>query len=211
MESYLTVIIPTLNNIKGLIYLKKYFNNKSYVIRIIDNSKTNLGFAGGVNSAGLKDEVNTKWLLILNDDIEFNDKISNNKSQITNESQIINNKYQNTIEKLIFFAEENKLEAVTPVLRNPDGGIENLGFRVLPYGKIELINKYDKYSNNQIFSRGSLYRRPLQNSHAYILAQLKSAKPFSWIQESYGQDKKDTMLFFPLSLAAVLAFLILIL
>ncbi|KKP66677.1 MAG: Glycosyl transferase, group 2 family [Candidatus Roizmanbacteria bacterium GW2011_GWA2_35_19] len=150
MESYLTVIIPTLNNIKGLIYLKKYFNNKSYVIRIIDNSKTNLGFAGGVNSAGLKDEVNTKWLLILNDDIEFNDKISNNKSQITNESQIINNKYQNTIEKLIFFAEENKLEAVTPVLRNPDGGIENLGFRVLPYGKIELINKYDKYSNNQI-------------------------------------------------------------
>jgi len=149
MESDVTVIIPTLNNIKGLRYLKKYFNNKSYSIEIVNNSKINLGFAGGVNSVGLREEVNTKWLLILNDDIEFKDKISNNKSQITNKYQITNIKYQNTIEKLIFWAEENKLDAVTPVLRNPDGKVENYGYRLLPKGKIELSLLPPRFSDGE--------------------------------------------------------------
>lgn len=49
MKNNLTVIIPTLNNVKGLNYLLNYFKNKPYEVAVVDNKKKNLGFAGGVN------------------------------------------------------------------------------------------------------------------------------------------------------------------
>ena len=52
MKRNLTIIVPTLNNFKGLKYLLEYFKNKKYVVVVIDNKKKNLGFAGGVNKGG---------------------------------------------------------------------------------------------------------------------------------------------------------------
>lgn len=117
MKTTTSVIVPTLNNIKGVNYLKNYFKEKPYKIIIIDNSKKNLGFAGGVNK-GVK-AAKTKWLLILNDDIEFKD--------------------DKILLYLIKVAEKKKLDAVSPILRNPNGEIENYGYKVLPYGRIQLI------------------------------------------------------------------------
>ncbi|MFA6081605.1 MAG: glycosyltransferase [Patescibacteria group bacterium] len=119
MDSSLAVIIPNYNNIEGLHYLLSYFKKKPYEIIVVDNSKKNLGFAGGVNKGS--ENIRTKWTLILNDDIEFNDK------------EIIN--------KLIQFAEEMKLDAVSPILRNPDGKVENHGYKVLPIGRINLVKE----------------------------------------------------------------------
>src|SRR3989338_3916747 len=116
----LSVIIPTLNNVKGIKYLLNYFKDKPYKVIVVDNKKINLGFAGGVNK-GSKNVV-TKWMLILNDDIEFFDDVS--------------------INRLIELAEKNKLDAVSPILVNPSGEVENYGYRVLPYGKVELIKSY---------------------------------------------------------------------
>ena len=139
MKANLSVIIPTLSNVKGLKYLLNYFKDKPYKVVVIDNKKKNLGFAGSVNK-GAKN-IKTKWMLILNDDIEFFEKMSNIKYQISNKSQILKykNKKQNTIETLIQFAEKEKLDVVSPVLRNPNGRIENYGYKVLPYGKVELV------------------------------------------------------------------------
>ena len=117
IQTKLSVIIPTLNNSKGLEYLLNYFKNKPYKIAVIDNKKKNLGFAGGVNK-GAKN-IKTKWLLILNDDIEFYDEVS--------------------INQLIEFAEKNKMDAVSPILINPNGEVENYGYKVLPYGKVGLV------------------------------------------------------------------------
>lgn len=117
MNASLSVIIPTLNNVKGLKNLLSYFKNKPYKVIVIDNKKKNLGFAGGVNK-GAKD-IKTKWLLVLNDDIKFYDDVS--------------------IDRLIEFAEKKKLTALSPILVNPRGQIENLGYKVLPYGKVELV------------------------------------------------------------------------
>ncbi|MFA6016650.1 MAG: glycosyltransferase family 2 protein [Patescibacteria group bacterium] len=159
METDLTVIIPTYNNLEGLQYLLNYFKDKEFKVIVVGNGldprlrgddtgnlvylpqEKNLGFAGGVNK-GAKD-VKTKWMLILNDDIRFDKKITNNKSQITNEYQILNNKKikQNPIESLIKYAEENNLDAVSPILKNPNGEVENYGYKVLPYGKVELIKE----------------------------------------------------------------------
>ncbi len=141
MVKLLTVIIPTYNNTKGIEYLLNYFKNKQYEVVVVDNKNKNLGFAGGVNKGA--ENIETKWMLILNDDIEFEDEILNNKSQITNKSQILNIKREkhDTLEALVRFAEEKKLDAVSPVLRNLDGGVENYGYKVLPYGKIELIKE----------------------------------------------------------------------
>ncbi len=118
MKTNLTVVIPTLNNFRGLDYLFTYFKDKPYKVVVVDNSKKNLGFAGGVNK-GAKN-VKTKWLLILNDDIEF-----------LNEA---------TINQLIETAEKKKIDALSPILRNPDGKVENYGYKVLNYGKVELVN-----------------------------------------------------------------------
>lgn len=121
MDSSLTVIIPNYNNVKGLQYLLSYFKEKPYKVVVVDNSKKNLGFAGGVNKG--VENIKTKWMLILNDDVEF----------IHNSS----------VDKLTQYAEKKKLDAVSPILRNPDGSIENYGYKILPYGKVELIESVE--------------------------------------------------------------------
>ncbi|MFA6532555.1 MAG: glycosyltransferase family 2 protein [Patescibacteria group bacterium] len=121
MNSDLTVIIPTLNNVKGLQYLLSYFKEKPYKVTIVDNSKKNIGFAGGVNKGA--ENIKAKWMLILNDDVEFIDNSS--------------------VDKLIQYAEKKKLDAVSPVLRNQDGRVENYGYKILPYGKVELVESVE--------------------------------------------------------------------
>ncbi len=135
MKNKLSVIIPTLNNINGLKYLSNYFKEKPYKIVVADNKKKNIGFAGGVNKAAKN--IMTKWMLILNDDVVFQDQILNIKDQ--NDRSKIKNKQSPTIENLIKYADKNNLDAVSPALRNPDGKIENYGYKVLPYGKVELV------------------------------------------------------------------------
>src|SRR3972149_665134 len=125
MKNRLTVIIPTLNNLEGIKYLRRYFRDKDYGLVVVDNSRKNRGFAGGINYGARN--AKTKWLLILNDDIEFKD--------------------ETTLDKLVKEAEKRKLDAVSPLLRNPNGKIENYGYRVLPYGKIEL---FSTSSNNKM-------------------------------------------------------------
>jgi len=117
MNASLSIIIPTFNNVKGLKYLLNYFKDKHYKVIVVDNKKKNLGFAGGINK-GAKD-IKTNWMLILNDDIKFYDGIS--------------------INRLIEFAEKKKLHAVSPILINSNGEVENYGYKILPYGKVELI------------------------------------------------------------------------
>ena len=128
MKTNLTIIIPTLSNIKGLNYLLNYFYDKPYKIAVIDNKKKNLGFAGGVNK-GAKN-IKTKWLLILNDDIEFYDEVS--------------------INQLIEFAEKNKMDAVSPILINPNGEVENYGYKVLPYGSVKLVKSVESVKSVNI-------------------------------------------------------------
>ena len=145
MNSTLTVIIPTLNNTFGLKYLLNYFKDKPYQLIVVDNKPTskkleslkvgkfesliylpqkkNQGFAGAVN-LGAK-YAKTKWLLILNDDIEFEDDQS--------------------INRLYMEAEKRKVEALSPTLKNPNGEVENYGYRVLPHGKVELVKKLESF------------------------------------------------------------------
>ncbi|MCX7881500.1 MAG: glycosyltransferase [Patescibacteria group bacterium] len=154
--SKVSVIIPTFNNINGLSYLLNYFKDKPYQVIVVDNGKItqnlrlkakqfiflvqekNLGFAKGIN-LGAK-YANGEWMLILNDDIEF--KIQNSKIKNQNE--------KNPIEFLVEYAEKNNLDAVTPILRNPDGTIENLGYKVLPYGRIKLVKEFASFRVNDL-------------------------------------------------------------
>lgn len=121
MKDQVSIVIPTLNNIKGLKYLLDYFKDKPYKVVVINNKKKNLGFAGGVNK-GAKN-IKTKWTLILNDDIELYDDIS--------------------IDRLIKLAEGKKLTALSPILINPDGKMENYGYKILSYGKVELVKSVE--------------------------------------------------------------------
>ncbi|PJC31121.1 hypothetical protein CO049_04510, partial [Candidatus Roizmanbacteria bacterium CG_4_9_14_0_2_um_filter_36_12] len=47
----------------------------------------------------------------------------------------------NILKELVKEAERKKLDAVSPVLRNPNGKVENYGYKVLPYGKVELVRE----------------------------------------------------------------------
>jgi GT2 family glycosyltransferase len=147
----ITVIIPTLSNINGLEYQINYFSDKPYPLVIIDNNpkikKTipknikniiylpqskNLGFAKAINLGTKK--AKTEWLLFLNDDVEF--EVKSEKLKVKSYKQ-----KKDIIEEVIRFAQKNNLDAVSPVLINPNGEVENLGYRVLPFGKVELIKK----------------------------------------------------------------------
>lgn len=137
------VIVPTLSNTKGIKYLVDFLSIDEIGLIIVDNKSThqkhqlcnrkmvvylpqprNLGFAAAIN-LGAK-QVDTPWMLILNDDIEFLNK--------------------NTLNELIKVAQTNNWVAVSPVLQKPSGEIENLGYTVLRQGKIKL--NYDPEFNN---------------------------------------------------------------
>jgi GT2 family glycosyltransferase len=136
----LTVVVPTMTNIEGLRYLVNYFKDKECQLIVVDNKpdhdkknllrmtrslvaplylpqNRNLGFAAAVNH-GVR-HAKTKWLLLLNDDIEF--------------------KNERAVAELLEEARRTNVDALSPVLVNPDGRVENYGYRVLPYGRVELI------------------------------------------------------------------------
>ena len=126
MKTNLTVVVPTLNNVKGLKYLRNYFSGKEFRLIVVDNKKKNLGFSGGVNKGAKK--VKTRWMLILNDDIEFlNDK---------------------TLLYLIKAAKAKKLDALSPILVNSSGEVENYGYKILPYGRVSLVKEIPRYARD---------------------------------------------------------------
>jgi len=137
VKTNISVIIPTLNNVSGLDYLLNYFKDKSYKVVVVDNKKKNLGFAGGVNKGA--ENVETNWMLVLNDDIVFQDQISNIKDQKDKSS---------SLERLIKYAEDNNLDAVSPILRNPDGKVENYGYYLLPIGRVELAKEFSIFNSH---------------------------------------------------------------
>ena len=167
MKANLTIIIPTLSNVKGLEYLFDYFKDKSYTVAVIDNKKKNLGFAGGVNKGA--QNVKTKWMLILNDDIEFFDDVS--------------------INRLIEFAEKKKFDAVSPVLVNPNGEVENYGYRVLPYGKISLVKELTGSRVNELDGLTA----------ACLLIKTKVFKKLKGFDESFFAYLEDVDFFLRLS------------
>lgn len=135
----LTIIIPTYTNFTGFSNLIKQFSGAPYPIIVIDNQPTeekrglcqnpnilylpqdkNIGFAPAIN-LGVR-HAKTDWILILNDDVLVHD----NK----------------LIGRLREFAERNNYSAVSPVLKDRSGNIENFGYRVMPIGRVEL--NFDK-------------------------------------------------------------------
>lgn len=135
----LTVIIPTLSNDVGLYYLLKKLGN--YHLIVIDNlpsnekmnacsahsncrympQQKNQGFARAINLAfGF---VQTDWICILNDDIEFIGAPP--------------------LSRLISVARKNQWSAISPILAKKNKEIENLGYQVLPTGKTKLIYPKD--------------------------------------------------------------------
>lgn len=128
----ITALVPTLSNDCGLLRLVKQLKRLSIPMVIVDNQPNpvkqhlssdqsiiylpqtrNTGFAKAINLAAT--QARTKWLLVLNDDIELL-----------------------KINHLLNFALKNKLAVAAPVLVNKQGRAENYGYRVLPYGKVEL-------------------------------------------------------------------------
>lgn len=139
-----TAIIPTLINQAGLKHLLFELNQAGLpAIVIMNQAKTspevsevnssgvvwlrapnNLGFAAAIN-LGAK-QARTKWLLILNDDVEGISRTA--------------------IERISELAHKNGWAAVSPVLVKPNRAIENIGYKVLPIGRVEL--NFDKEKNS---------------------------------------------------------------
>jgi len=152
-----TAIIPTLLNDSGLFYLVKKLDSDKIPTVVIDNQPNakkrwltkklnltylpqtkNLGFAAAVN-LGAKN-AKTDWLLILNDDIELPKFLSPGmeRSRFPGVRNASSENFKHLLTALISFAQKNKLIAVSPVLVNKQGRVENCGYRVLPHGKVEL-------------------------------------------------------------------------
>lgn len=132
-------IIPTLNNREGLRMVlqdiaNKYpyahvvlVNNSSNSVEDVSNSSTlqilnlsqnrNTGFAKACNDGAkaAREHFNAEYLIFLNDDIRFT---------------------SDWVEDCIKTMVAKKWFATTPLLKKPDGSFENVGYKVLPKGKI---------------------------------------------------------------------------
>ncbi len=170
-QNKITFIIPTLTNTDGLIKVLKLlseFNENDNVVVVNNNKKKNLndilplnglknkiviidqnkntGFAKACNDGAKKarELFNPEYLLFLNDDVSF-------KNNFVNEC----------IEQM----NKKKWVATSPVLMKTTGEVENCGYKVLSYGKIQLITsassteKVDGLSATAlIFSTDSFFR-----------------------------------------------------
>lgn len=150
MKSSCTAIIPTMLNDRGLFYLVDKLSHDKIPTVIVDNQPNpkkrqlskkpslvylpqtkNLGFAAAVNLGA--EAAKTDWLLILNDDIELSMSSFRERRRFSR-----NANFSSLVAELVNFAQNNKLIAVSPVLVNKQGRVENYGYRVLPHGKVEL-------------------------------------------------------------------------
>ncbi len=141
--SVITAVIPTLSNTKGLKTVLDELRKCRIEAVVVDNSLNkqaenicqefeakylpqtkNIGFAKAVN-LGVQ-EVKTEWTLILNDDVEGINK--------------------NLVDELLSVAKKRLWVAVTPVLKKPNGETENIGYKVLPIGRVELNFKAERDS-----------------------------------------------------------------
>jgi GT2 family glycosyltransferase len=180
MKQALTAIIPTMLNDLGLFYLVKKLTEDKIPTIIIDNQPNtkkrdlknnpmlsylpqnkNLGFAAAVNLGART--AKTDWLLVLNDDIELS-KVSFRERRRFSRNETANS-FSQLLTALIDYAQQNKLVAVSPVLVNKQARVENYGYRVLPYGKVELNldpkislfgNGTQSLSRNGKFANGSI-------------------------------------------------------
>lgn len=141
----ITFVIPTLTNTQGLLKvlgLLNRYNEKGSVLIINNNKKVSLeeiipfkeiknkivilnqgkntGFAKACNDAAkkAKEIFNPQYLVFLNDDVTF-------RSNFTNAC----------IEDI----ESKKWVAASPVLLMTNNEVENCGYRVLSFGKVELV------------------------------------------------------------------------
>lgn len=139
------VVIPTLTNTEGLkhvlVELDKHGgyprvvvsndpnNDLSELKRISEHNlfteQKNQGFAKAVND-GVTEAIklyNPTYIVILNDDVKFD---------------------SDWIKTCIETMEENGWAATAPILKRPDGSIENIGYSILPQGKAELVTDITK-------------------------------------------------------------------
>ena len=144
-QNSLVFIIPTLTNTDGLIKVLRTlseFNESDKVIIVNNNKKQNLnellplkelknkiviidqnkntGFAKACNDGATKaqDLYDPDFFVFLNDDVSF--------------------KYNFAV-NCINFMNIKRWEAGSPILMKTNGEIENVGYKVLPFGKIQLI------------------------------------------------------------------------
>lgn len=134
-------IIPTLSNRDGLVAVlgdiqREYsnahviiVNNDTIPIINIDASSSlqiitldqnrNTGFAKACNDGAkaAREHFGPEHLIFLNDDIRFT---------------------SDWVEECLKTMEHKKWFATTPLLKKPDGSLENIGYKVLPQGKIKL-------------------------------------------------------------------------
>ena len=170
-QNSLVFIIPTLTNTDGLIKVLKLlseFNQNEKIVIVNNNKRKNLndilplselknkvviidqnkntGFAKACNDGAKKarELFNPDFFVFLNDDVSFK-----------------NNFVDECIKHLI----KKKWQAVSPILMKTTEDVENCGYKVLPYGKIQLITsvssteKIDGLSATAlIFSTDSFFR-----------------------------------------------------
>jgi GT2 family glycosyltransferase len=118
------------NELKNIVYLPQ---------------KENLGYAKA-NNLGAK-YADAEWLLLLNDDVEF--EVKSLKSKVKNYNLKLKI-FENPIEELLEFAKKNDLDAASPILINPDGRVENYGYKVLDYGKVKLFKELTSSRVNEL-------------------------------------------------------------
>ena len=162
-----TIIIPTYTNTVGLLKLLGQLADYDGQVIVVDNKpsyekkhavrnglkngvylpqKENVGFAKGVNvgagqvmSGPPGGEVN-EWLVIVNDDV------------------VLPVGYGSIFPALVTAAVAKGWVAVSPVLKKPDGSVEDYGYKVLPIGRVE-VNHIDPGSES------GMTQRQLDSSH----------------------------------------------
>lgn len=143
------IVIPTYTNTKGLTSLLNQLSSYEGGVIVVDNKpdfdkkhlvrhtvkrgvylpqEKNTGFAKAVNIGAR--QANSKWLLVMNDDIIL--------------------PAVETIGQMVKKAEELKWTALSPILVNPEGKPENIGYTVLPIGKVKLNFDEKKNSSKEL-------------------------------------------------------------
>ncbi len=138
-------IIPTLSNKSGLENLIQNINNfYSDIPVIVVNNSANKELGTQLHVRGVKNrlvfinqDVNTGFARACNDGAKRAAELFRPKYFVfLNDDTLFT---QDWLKKCLLTMEKNKWVATTPLLTDLKGRIENVGYTVLPYGKVRLI------------------------------------------------------------------------
>ncbi len=162
-DKYPSSNVILVNNLKASLHDTVDVSSYNLRIVVVDQGR-NTGYAKAANDGAksARDLWNPEYLVFLNDDLRFTTE---------------------WLSDCIDSLEKKKWFATTPLLKKPDGTVENVGYKVLPQGKVEELKVQSSNFKFQINPDGLTGAALVINARDFFLMKGYDERFFAYLED----------------------------